>query len=121
MPLPVLQAFAGYRSVEVRVTEQPVNCSLFFTSTRVLYDPYLWSLMREGGRVENNFWVLEFEKRENPDFDCYEVLERHWRFLWTHSTSLAAWLGPEGHDYSRRTNMFRRQLTKLAQDNGART
>jgi hypothetical protein len=80
-----------YPNVTLRVTEIPVNCSLFFTSKEVFYDPYLWP-KRVGKRTENNFWVFEFIHAEDPEFDCYALLERHFDFCLENSVPLEDFL-----------------------------
>lgn len=93
-----------FPNINIRVTDVPVNCSLFFTSQSVLYDPYLWALPDKNGRTENNFWVFEFGKVSHRDpefvkqFDCYCVLEKHFEFLWHYSVPLPAiFHRPEGN------------------------
>ena len=81
-----------YPNVSIWVTELPVNCSLFFTSKEVFYDPYLWA--RRIGRTENNFWVLEFSKISNAELDCYELLEKHYQFVKESSIPLEEFLTP---------------------------
>jgi hypothetical protein len=76
-----------YPNISLRVTDIPVNCSLFFTSKEVFYDPYLWP-KRSGKRTENNFWVFEFSFIEDPDFDCYSLLGRHFDFCLENSIPL---------------------------------
>jgi hypothetical protein len=76
-----------YPNVSVRVTEVGVNCSLFFTSRAVYYDPYLWALPHSLARTENKFWVFEFDKVKDP-CDCYTFLEKHFDFLVCHSVPL---------------------------------
>jgi hypothetical protein len=75
-----LRKFIGKDNVSICVTGFPVNCSLFFTVSAVFYDPYLWG-HPENRRTENNFWVLEFENKNEPKYACYELLERHFAFL----------------------------------------
>jgi hypothetical protein len=93
-----LHELLNWPNVSVHVTEQPVNCSLFFTSAAVLYDPYLWG-RPAGGRTENNFWW--FELRQDPDapedetWRCHKILEKHFEFLLAQSEPLAAFLARE--------------------------
>jgi hypothetical protein len=70
-----------YPNVTLRVTNETVNCSLFFSSQAVYYDPYLWALPHSGGRTENNFFVFEFQKVANPSQGCYGLLEKHFEFI----------------------------------------
>ncbi|NIA31906.1 MAG: hypothetical protein GWP06_18595 [Actinobacteria bacterium] len=113
---PIIQK---YRNLEIRVTSHPVNCSLFFTSESVFYDPYLWALpSRIGERVENNFWVFDFIKSSDTErladlYECYSVLERHFEFLYEHSVSLEEFVGPNRENYSRLSNEFPERLKQL--------
>ena len=75
-----LEKFIGMDNVSIGITGFPINCSLFFTSTSVFYDPYIWG-HPDNKRTENNFWVLEFEKHNDLEHDCYQLLERHYAFL----------------------------------------
>jgi hypothetical protein len=84
-----------YRNITLLVTEVPVNCSLFFTSDDVFYDPYLWP-MKSGKRTENNFWVFEFTRTEDLDRDCYTILERHFDFCFEKSIRLEDFLFTPG-------------------------
>jgi hypothetical protein len=69
-------------NVSIKVTDYPINCSLFFTSEYVLYDPYLWgSPLRGVVPTENNFWVFEFTAVDDRKYDCYRILESHFEFL----------------------------------------
>jgi hypothetical protein len=77
-----------YPNISIRVTEEVTTCSLFLTSQAVYYDPYLWALPDAPGRTENNFWVFEFDRVEEPEYDCYMLLERHFDFLFHHSVPL---------------------------------
>jgi len=77
-----------YPNISVRVTDASVNCSLFFTSQAVYYDPYLWALPHPASRTENNFWVFEFDKVSDPRYDCYTLLEKHFEFLHRYSVPL---------------------------------
>jgi hypothetical protein len=76
-----------YPNLCIRVTEVGVNCSLFFTSRAVYYDPYLWALPHRLSRTENRFWVLEFDRVKDP-CDCYTILEKHFDFLLRFSVPL---------------------------------
>jgi hypothetical protein len=101
-------------NVAIRVTEIPVNCSLFLTSTSVFYDPYLWARPSRVHPTENNFWVLEFCRGEE-DYDCYELLTRHFAFVWENSVTLREFLRQEP-SYQHRTKLFeQRAKTRLRQ------
>jgi hypothetical protein len=94
-------------NVRIRVTEIPVNCSLFVTSKSVFYDPYLWARPNLVGHTENNFWVLEFQRGEQ-DYDCYELLKKHFAFVWENSITLKEFL-KQKPSYRRRTELFEQQ------------
>jgi hypothetical protein len=108
-----LEELDGYDNVIIRVTEHSVNCSLFFTSDAVFYDPYLWALPKPHGRTENNFWVFEFRKAERKDYDCYSLLEKHFNFLATESTPLKDFLGEGRKRYEDLAQELRRKIREL--------
>jgi hypothetical protein len=76
-----LRQLVELKNVSIRVTGFPVNCSLFFTSSAVFYDPYLWGRPSRSVRTENNFWVFEFTNKDDPGYACYHLLEKHFDFL----------------------------------------
>jgi hypothetical protein len=98
--------------VEVRVSEHPMNCSLFFTSSAVFYDPYLWGRPSPAGATENNFWVFEFRAVADPDYDCYGLLGRHFDFLWRNSESLEEFLVSSPTNFEDRRDDFHERLLK---------
>lgn len=109
--LPELEKLNEHDNVTIAVTEHPMNCSLFFTSAAVLYDPYLWALPKPDGRTENNFWVFEFRNVESNDYyDCYNLLKMHFDFLATESTSLKDFLGENSKRYDDFTQEFHRKI-----------
>ncbi len=77
-----------YPNVSIRVTDEAVNCSLFLTSQAIFYDPYLWALDSPHSRTENKFWVFEFDRVSNIEYDCYSLLEKHFDFLLHYSIPL---------------------------------
>ena len=105
-----LKGLATHDNVTVRVTEHPVNCSLFFTNKAVFYDPYLWAKPKEHSRTENNFWVFEFMRMSNPDYDyeCYQLLARHFNFLLSTSVDLIGFL--DEHEYITETEQFQQDM-----------
>ncbi len=102
-------------NVTIKVTEDAVNCSLFFTSNSVFYDPYLWAKPTPALRTENNFWVFEFRKQEPPnkDYECYSLLEKHFDFLLERSTSLEEFLGENNENFNKNTEQFQKALSSL--------
>jgi hypothetical protein len=105
-----LQKLAAERSgVSVRVTDIPVNCSLFITTNSIFYDPYLWAAPDSVQRTENNFWVFEFGRTPERDYNCYDILVRHFDFVRQHSISLNHFLSAQ-HSYDRRTEAFERRM-----------
>ncbi len=104
--VPVLEKLDSYNNVEIRITDHPINCSLFFTSDAVFYDPYLWALPNISGRTENNFWVLEFGQAESAVYDCYALLEGHFSFLATKSQPLGEFLGEGRQRYKKLSRQF---------------
>ena len=102
--------------VEVKVTSFPVNCSLFFTSEDVFYDPYLWALPEKEERVENHFWVFDFKKIEDRlsyKYECYNLLEKHFNFLFEHGIPLKDFLGENDENYNKLTDEFPQKLIEL--------
>ncbi len=99
-------------NVTICVTEHSVNCSLFFTGNAVLYDPYLWARRSEADRTENNFWVMEFRKQDNPDlnYECYNLLEGHFNFLLNTSISLKDFLGENNEHFIKNTEEFQKNM-----------
>jgi hypothetical protein len=77
-----------YPNVTLKVTEEAVNCSLFLTNQAIFYDPSLWALPSPSSRTENKFWVFEFDRVNDPDYDCYWLLEKHFDFLLQRSVPL---------------------------------
>jgi hypothetical protein len=111
-----LEALAKLNNVVIKVTELPVNCSLFITTRSVFYDPYLWAVPaseRPSGRPENNFWVFEFAKNNHREYGCYELLREHFRFLFEHSISLPDFLYEQQSSYKERSDNFRELLRNL--------
>lgn len=99
---------ADQRQASIFVTEIPVNCSLFFTSTSVFYDPYLWGRPTKALPNENNFWVFEFLQTDD-EYGCYDLLRRHYEFVLQHSVSFEQfWLNRGSFD--RRTGAFERRM-----------
>jgi hypothetical protein len=95
--------------VSIQVTDIPVSCSLFFTSKSVFYDPYLWARPSPAYPTENNFWVFEFTKASEPDFDCYDLLEKHFIFLRENSIPLNEFLSLDP-PYEERTALFEARM-----------
>ena len=83
-----MKDLAKRHNVNIRVTDLPVNCSMFFTSTAVLLDPYFWAKIETA--TENHFWVFEFTSSEGgePSGDCYAYLEKHFAMLFEHGVPL---------------------------------
>ncbi|HEY1754330.1 MAG TPA: hypothetical protein VGG72_02965 [Bryobacteraceae bacterium] len=101
-------------NLSIRVTEIPVNCSLFITSKSIFYDPYLWARPSGVHPTENNFWVFEFRRGEES-YDCYELLTRHFSFVWENSVTLREFLRQEP-SYERRTKLFEERVrTRIRQ------
>lgn len=94
---------AEYPGVSMRVTDIPVNCSLFFTTRSVFYDPYLWARPNKLERNENNFWVFEFRNDGPPGHQCYELLRKHFDFARENSVTFEEFLnaGPSFHSRTR--------------------
>lgn len=116
-----LQELAKLENVDIHVTECPVNCSVFFTSRSVFFDPYLWGVPeseRPAGRPENNFWVFEFRKVDDSKFDCYELLRLHFRFLLEHSEPLESFLNGHALSYKDRTEKFHELVRRLRATGG---
>lgn len=109
-PTELIQMGKNY-SLTVRVTEHPVNCSLFFTNEAVFYDPYLWGRPSKARPNENNFWVFEFRKAPDPEYDCYSLLEKHFSFLWDNSETLEEFFHSNA-SFSDRRNNFHEMLEK---------
>lgn len=105
-----LQKLASTRpGVSITVTDIPVNCSLFFTSTSVLYDPYLWGRPDAVQRTENNFWVFEFLKSSRLEYDCYGILAKHFQFVQLNSVNFREFVG-RGQTFDKRTEAFGRRM-----------
>ena len=107
-----------YKNLTIRVTSFPVNCSLFFTSENVFYDPYLWALPQKEERVDNHFWVLNFKNlgknKEIPDgFECYNLLGLHFDFLFEHGVPLNDFLGNNRELYYKQTREFSSKLKHI--------
>ena len=98
-------------TVSIRVTEIPVNCSLFFTSSSVIYDPYLWGRPNKALPNENNFWVFEFLNAGEPEYGCYDILTKHFDFVQENSVALGEFLGTR-LSFNRRTEAFGRRVQK---------
>ncbi len=97
-------------NVSIRVTEHAVNCSLFFTRRAVFYDPYLWARPKPARKTENNFWVFEFTKVDEQDYDCYELLMKHFDFIESTSIPLQEFLGENHKKYNENTVRFRQEM-----------
>lgn len=74
-------------NLEIRFTENPVYCSLFFVGDSVIYDPYHLGKRQPAIRPGNQFLVFEFQRpsveQQNGPRDFYGLLEDHFNFLWT--------------------------------------
>ena len=105
----LLELVKRYR-VSIQVTELAVNCSLFFTSSSVFYDPYLWARPTPAQATENNFWVLEFCNSGNPRYDCYSLLEKHFNFLWNNSEPVEDFLHSHPKTFEDRRLEFHEML-----------
>jgi len=105
----LLELVKGYR-VRIRVTDLAVNCSLFFTSKAVFYDPYLWARPTPAHPTENNFWVFEFCSAANPKYDCYSLLEKHFDFLEHNSEPLEEFLYSHPKSFEDRRREFNEML-----------
>ncbi len=77
-------------NLEIRFTENPVYCSLFFTYESVIYDPYHLGRPNLAERVGNHFLVFEFVRPSGEDYlgprDYYSLLKNHFDFLWSDET-----------------------------------
>lgn len=97
-------------NVSISVTDVPVNCSLFFTSKTVFYDPYLWAKPKSSRKTENNFWVFEFNKIDELEHDCYNLLLKHYEFLESTSIALEEFLGENLEKYIELTRVFQEEM-----------
>jgi len=74
----------------LRITDDPVYCSLFFTDYSVIYDPYHLGVLGQPATVGNQFLVFEFERPLKEGFlgprDYYALLADHFEFLWKRAT-----------------------------------
>lgn len=104
-----LRELAHRAKVRVRVSQLPINCSLFITRKSALYDPYLWACPAEGKRVENNFWVFEFRPAPLDRVDSYGLLVKHFRFLFDHGIPLDKFL-KMGGGYEKLSKQFTQNL-----------
>jgi len=87
-----LSLWAKLPNVAIHVTDMPLNCALFFTSKSVYYDPYLWARPSRADTTEHNFWVFEFRKCTDANYDCYGLIGKHFDFLWRNSMPLQQFL-----------------------------
>jgi hypothetical protein len=115
---PHLRDLAKMENVKILVTGHPVNCSLSFTSKAVFYDPYLWGRPHPADRIENNFWVFEFENKSEPGYDCYNLLKLHFDFLAKESVSLQEILGEDIARYRRLQRRFRQKVREIKNRGG---
>jgi len=98
--LPRLRDLEKNHNVTIKVTEHPINCSLFFVGESVFYDPYLWSSPSAESATENNFWVIEFARTSTEDpADSYNLLEGHFNFLWKESIPLETFVSEHGGQF----------------------
>jgi hypothetical protein len=121
----LIRDFPG--KVSIKITELSVNCSLFFTSKSVFYDPYLWALPFKKGKTENNFWVFEFLKdnnghckyqnqckisMSNNDYlNPYGVLQKHFEFIEKTSVSLKDFMDTKKNgEYELRVKQFKKEI-----------
>ena len=99
-------------NVEIHVTDHPINCSVFLTQDAVFYDPYLWATPKPGEANENHFWVFEFKKALDPEYDCYKILKLHFDFLFQESIPLAQFLGEKHTRYNQLTSEFEAKIDR---------
>lgn len=99
-------------NVIIRVTEHPVNCSLFFTSESVFYDPYIWAKPIPTETIENHFWVFDFKRVDEVGYDCYNLLGMHFEFLARESVPLKEFLGEGRRRYHELTDEFKRKINE---------
>ena len=107
-----LQEIVSTNNIIVHVTDWPVNCSLFFTKRAAIFDPYLWGLEPPAERPENLFWVFEFRERNVDQYNCYQRLWYHFKFLREHSIPLEKFLEDE-NSYQTRTDEFEAKLAQI--------
>jgi len=73
-------------NLEIRFTENPVFCSLFFVSGSVIYDPYHLGRRNPANRSGNQFLVFELQKppieKQGGCRDYYGLLTNYFTFLW---------------------------------------
>ena len=110
---PQLADLVERKNVELRVTGFPVNCSLFFTSKAVFYDPYLWGRPNNATPTENNFWVFEFQNKNDPGYDCYQLLEKHFEFLLKESVPMKEILGERLARYRELARRFEEKMKEI--------
>lgn len=72
---------SNHQNVSIRFTNESY-CSLFFTETYMIYDPY--HLGRIGDRIENNFIALEFTFKN----DNYNILKDHFNNCWENAIEI---------------------------------
>ena len=71
-----------YENLTIHFTGVPILCSLFFTDTVVIYDPYNLSRMPNIETSKNHFLVLEISKPTHSiDHDYYTQMECHFDFI----------------------------------------
>lgn len=86
----IASAVAKFENIELRFTTEPY-CSLFFTETSMIYDPY--HLGKIGDRIENYFIAIQMVKKKNPgEISVYDILRDHFEYLWSKSMRLQDFL-----------------------------
>jgi hypothetical protein len=78
-------------NIEVRLTTNPVYCSVFITPDLVVYDPYHLGTLGHEGPSGNEFLVFEFERPAEPDrrgLDYYRLFTGYFDFLWNDEVAL---------------------------------
>ena len=77
-------------NLSIRFTTVPVYCSLFFTSSSVIYDPYHLGSLGWAETPGNQFLVFEFERLPSKDQPSspYDLLKAYFYFMWNDSETI---------------------------------
>lgn len=88
----LIDYYNKYQNINIKIYSGNIYCALFFSESEMIYDPY--HLGKTQNRIENYFISFHYinQKHDDKSFSYYEILKKHFDYLWTHSKGFESYL-----------------------------